>query len=117
AAGLLGMLAEVLMQGVVQDVGGRVRPADRLASRGVDAGLGMGADLDGAVVDPADVEDEAAVALGVLDVEAEVGPLDDADVADLAAGLAVEGRAVEHQGDRLAVAGGLAVDEPPLRDD
>ena len=36
AAGLLGVLAQVGVQGVVQDVRRRVRPADRLAALGVD---------------------------------------------------------------------------------
>ncbi len=38
AAGLLGVLAQMDMKGVVQDVRRRVRPADRLATLGVDLG-------------------------------------------------------------------------------
>ena len=38
AAGLLGVLAQVRVQGVVQDVRRRVGPADRLAAVGVDLG-------------------------------------------------------------------------------
>ena len=44
AAGLLGVLAQVDVQGVVQDVGRRVGPADRLAPLGVDLGLHLGVD-------------------------------------------------------------------------
>ncbi len=39
AAGLLGVLAEVDVQGMVQDVRRRVGPADRLAAVEVDLGL------------------------------------------------------------------------------
>ena len=38
AAGLLGVLAQVLVQGVVQHVGGRVGASDRLPAVGVDLG-------------------------------------------------------------------------------
>ncbi len=42
AAGLLRMLAQVQVQGVVQDVGRRVGAADRLPPLGVDLGLRLG---------------------------------------------------------------------------
>ncbi len=46
AAGLLGVLAQVRVQGMVQDVRCRVGPADRLAAGGVDLGRHRRADGD-----------------------------------------------------------------------
>ena len=102
AAGLLGVLAQVPVEGVVQQVGRRMGPADGLAAVGVHGGRGVGVQRDGPLGDPADVEDEVVVLAGVLDGEDEAGAADRADVADLAAGLGVEGGPIEDQGDRRA---------------
>ena len=41
AAGLLGVLAQDAVQGVVQQMGRRVSPADRLPAIGVDLGIDL----------------------------------------------------------------------------
>ena len=69
---LQGVLAEVFLQGVVQQVRGRVGPADALAALGIDPGGDRGAQFDPALAQMAAVEREAAVDLRVdhLEVEA-----------------------------------------------
>ena len=105
-AGLLHVRAEHLAQRPVQDVGGGVVAADAVAAHGVDRGFHLVADLDRAAADHALVHDHRtghAVAR-VLHVEhGAVDLRDPARVADLAARLRVEGRAVEHDfhGSRL----------------
>ena len=57
------MLAEVLLQGVMQQVRGRMGAADALAALGIDPGGGRGAQFDPALAQMPAVEREAAVDL------------------------------------------------------
>ena len=65
AAGLLGVLAQDVPQGVVQQMGRRVGAADRVAAVGVDLGLDLLLDRDLALGHLADVQDEVVFLLGV----------------------------------------------------
>ena len=104
--GLLGMLAQMPVQGVVQHVGRRVSATDRLPPAGIDRGFRLLAQAHGSLGNPAQVEDEVVVALGVFNLEDEPGTLDRAGVSDLAARLGVERGPVENQGNGRAGLGG-----------
>ena len=102
---LLGVLAEVLLQGVVQQVRGRVGAADALAARGVDPG---GRPSRPARAGPRAGGRRCSVkppsTCVSMTSKRKPGADELARVAHLAAHLAVEGRLVEHDGDRLLVA-------------
>ena len=70
---LQGVLAEVLLQGVMEQVRGRVGAADALAALGVDPRGGRGAEFDAALAQMAAMQREAAVDLRVDDLEVEAG--------------------------------------------
>ena len=81
-------------------------------------GRDLRAGLQRAVAQMAVVSDQVAVLLRVGHLELEAVADDLARVADLAAGLAVERRAVEHDRDRLVVADlGQLIEQVVLRDD
>ena len=103
AAGLLGVLAQMPVQGVVQQVGRRVGAADRLSALGVDRGRHLGIQADGTLGHPADVEDEVVILLACPRPRRR-NPVaaDRAGVADLPARLAVERGPVEDKGNRRA---------------
>ena len=87
----------------MQQVRGRVGPADALPAVGVDPGGDLVAQRDLAFAQMPAVQREAAVDLRVDHLEAEAVADEFARVADLAAHLAVEGRLVEHDHDRVLV--------------
>src|SRR5690606_19688861 len=93
---LLDVLAQHLAQGPVEDVGAGVVAPDGVAPLAVDAGVGLLADLDRALPHPHDVLVQAGQRVDGVDHLGHAGGRDDdAGVAHLAAGLGVEGRAVE----------------------
>src|SRR5690606_37268492 len=103
---LLDGFAEDLPQRPVQDVGAGVVATDGVAAGAVDGGGGLLAGFDRAVHDADEVPVQAGQPVGgVEDVGGAGVGADGARVADLAAGLGVEGGAVEeHRGG--AVLGG-----------
>ncbi len=106
------------MQGVVQEVGRRVGAADRVCG----ASASTSASTFSLTVtrpsdDLADVQDEVVLLLGVEHLEGEPLAADRAGVADLAAGLAVERRAIEDQDDRAAAVGLGRLGQPVLLED
>ena len=106
--------AQHLAQRLVQQVGGGVVGARGRAARVIDDQLDGVARLERALLDRADMHEQVAqLLLRVGDAEQRaLRPLDDALVADLAAGLAVERRLVEHERRLLA---GLEALRPPCR--
>jgi len=101
---LLGMPAQVALQGKVQQVRGRVGAANGLAALSVDRGFDRHADLELSLAEMAGVEDQTPLALGVHHVELEPGTGDLADIAHLAAPFAIEGSLIEHHQHGLFVA-------------
>ena len=101
---LLGVGAEIFLQGVVEDVGGGVGAADGGAAAVVDDGLYLGTFAHRALEEVAFVDDELAVFLRVGHVELEAVADEAAGVADLAAAFAVERRAIEDDADAFGVA-------------
>ena len=104
------MRAEHLAQRLVQEVRGRVVVGRSLPLLGIDHCPEFRGGVLGQLLD--DLDDLAVLLLGGHHGDALVGTLDVADVADLAARIAVEGRAVEDQlvggaslGGHAAVAG------------
>ena len=97
------MLAEVFLQGEVQEVRGRMGAADALAALDVDRRGGRGAEFDPPFAQVPAVEREAAVDLAVDHLEVEAGADDLAVVAHLSAHLAVEGGFIEYDDDRMFV--------------
>ena len=95
AAPLHRVLAERLVQGVVQNVRGGVGAADAGPPGGVDLRVQLVADGDRPVRHSAEMDVEVAVLLRVFDDERLAAAVEGADVADLPAGLGVEGRLVE----------------------
>ncbi len=98
-AALRGRFARFLRRRKVQQVRGRVGPPDGRAALAVDLGVQLLADLQAAPLEMADVQDQAAVALRVDHVEFSAVRGEHADVAHLAARLAIKGRAIEHDAD------------------
>src|SRR5690606_14973135 len=107
-AGLADILAEDDAKGLVQQVGRGVVTADLLATLGIDACVDGLADADEALLDGAamDVEVRRGLA-GVVHVDVAGLGVEITGVADLAAGLAIERRAVEDDLDLLASLGAL----------
>src|SRR5690606_13396233 len=97
----------------VEQVGRRMIQADRLAPLAVDARVQPVADLDSAAGKRADVTVGRAELLRVLDAELAARARQRAGVADLAAALGVERRAVED--DRAARAVGEPLDRRAVR--
>jgi hypothetical protein len=107
-AGLLGVLAELLLDRRVQDVRGGVAAGGRDPPAGVDAGLDRLALADLAGDDAGTVDGQPLdPLLGVEHLEAAGRGLEQAGVADLAATLGVERRAGQHDLDEVALLGGL----------
>jgi len=94
---LLGVLAEVFLERVVQDVGGGVGAADRVAAGLVDLGPHLLADRDPAHQIRDLMQHQVAVFLRVHDLDLARVAGDLAVVAHLAARFAIERGAVEHQ--------------------
>ena len=111
-AGLGDVLAQDLLEGGVQEVRGGVVAADELAAAVVDGGGDGGADLEGALLDDADVGVQAALALGVGHAQGGAVAADGAGVAALAAHLGVEGRGVKDDLDLGAASAALTTSEP-----
>ena len=104
---LLHMVAQDLLERGVEQVRGRVVPADELAAVRVDGGDDHVAHREGALGDGGVVGVEAVFGLGVAHLEGDVAVDDGAGVAHLAAHLGVERRVVEHDVDLLAGLGAL----------
>ena len=105
-ARLVHVLAQDLLQRGVQEVRRGVVAADELTAAVVDGGAHRGTHADLALNDLALVGGEAALAVQrVLDPQLEAVREDPAGVTDLAAHLAVERGAVEHDLDLLALLG------------
>jgi hypothetical protein len=101
-------LAQHLAQGRVQQVGGGVVERGGLARGGIDLGADRVADRQCPGVQPAEVQVGQAVLARVGDHETPAGGVQLTVVADLAAGLGIERRALEHHG--AVVAGRQGVD-------
>ena len=98
---LLGVRAQVLLQGVVQDVRRRVGAADALPALRDRRGPSTVAPVRSSPRDQmAVVQDQVAVLLRVGDLEVEARADDLAGVAHLPAALAVERRAIQDHGHR-----------------
>jgi len=116
-AALLDMRAEAATQGGMEQVGGRVRPADGVTAGAIDAGGGALADVRRALHDLTAMHDQAAerpARILNLDAPAIVGAADHAGIADLAAGFHVEGRA--RQDNLNPLTGDGRVDRMPVLD-
>ena len=101
---LVDVVAEHLLECGVEQVGGGVVATDELAPAVVDPGLDLHADGDGSLLDGAVMGDEPAlVVLGAVHADVRGGTDETARVAHLTSHLAVEGRAVEHDRDLLAL--------------
>ncbi len=115
-AGLLGVLAEHLLHGRVEDVGGRVAARGRDAPRAVDDGLDGLALGDLAGDDPGAVDDQPLDRpLGVEHLETTGRGREHAAVADLPTTLGVERGAGQDDLDLVALLG--VVVQPAGRDD
>ena len=114
-AGLVDVLAQDRLEGGVEQVRGGVVAADELAAVRVDRGAHGVAHVERALGDLGDVRVQAAVALGVADLELGGVAREGAGVAHLAAHLGVERGAVEHDLDLGAGLGRL--DGGATRDD
>src|SRR5580704_1956385 len=116
---LRDVVAEHVLERVVEQVRGRVVRADPLAARVVDVELDLVADAQRPGLDLADQHVHVAGRLlGLVDADFRTGAEHDAGVADLAAGLAVERRLVERECDGRARGGfvdALAVDNDRLQ--
>ena len=111
-AGLVHVVAQDLLEGGVQQVGGRVVAANELATAVVNRGGHDLAQAELALVDHAHVRDQLVVVLGIVDADGAREGLQLAGVANLAAHLAVEGGLVQHDLHLVALDGvvhGLAV--------
>ena len=100
---LLGMFAELGLQRMVQEVGGRMGAADPLPPAGIDLGRYGRTERDFALAKMAAMQREPAVDLRVDHLEAKRFTREFAEVADLPAHLAVEGGLVQHDDDRMFV--------------
>ena len=98
---LLGVLAQELLQGVVQNMRGGVRAANSRAAVGIDFGGHARPSFKHAFAQMAAVQHEAFFAVRVDDFESQARADDFAGVADLAARFAVKRRLIEHDRDRL----------------
>ena len=98
---LLGVLAQVLLQRVVQNVRGRMRPANAGAPVDIDSGRDRHAEFQDALAQMAAMQHEAFFLVRIDDFESETRAVDFAGIADLAARFAVERRLIEHHGDGL----------------
>ena len=98
---LQGVLAQVRAEGVVEQMGGRMGPADARPAPRIDPRGNRRAQFQAAFAEVAAVQDQRAVDLGIDDLEAEAVADDLAGVAHLSAHLAVERRLVEDDDDRL----------------
>ena len=96
--------AQRLSQGVVQQVRGRVGAANGAAAFGVDFRRELLADLQPALLQMADVQNQRAVALRVDHLEPAAFGGERSRVADLAPRLAIKRRAVEDHGHRRGAA-------------
>jgi len=100
--------AEAAAQGLVQEVGGGVMGADGGPPCVVEFGDDGGADGDFARLDDADMDHEVAGAfVGVRDDDPQIIARYRAGIANLAAGLRIEGGLVEDDGDVVASLGAL----------
>ena len=107
-AALGDMIAEHLPQRLVQQMRRRVMGADRGAPRVIDFELQRGAELQRALLHRAEMHEEiAGLLLRIGDAEFDALAGHHAGVADLAAGLRIERRLVQH--DRAGLAGLEAV--------
>ena len=99
-----GLLAQSLAQGLVQEVGGRVVAGDLAPPRAVHGCRDLIAGLQHAHDHGSEVRDHAlGRTLGVLDSNPAAGSGELPGVADLAAGLRVEGRGVQEDLDLVAL--------------
>ena len=107
-AALGDVIAEHLPQRLMQQMRRRVMRADRRTARVIDFELQRGADLQRALLHRAEMHEEiAGLLLRVGDAELDALAGHQAGVADLAAGLRIKRRLVQH--DRAALAGLEAV--------
>ena len=106
AAGLLGVLAQVAVEGVVQEVGRGMGAADGLPAVGVHGGRRLASSSTVPSVTRPMWRMKSWSLRVSSTVENETRAANGADVADLAAGLGVEGGPIEDQGDRRAGAVG-----------
>ena len=93
-----GVLAEHNVQGVMQQVCGRVGSANARPSPGVDTGSELVARRKSSGFEVADVQQQFTVTLRVGDVEDDSVTGQLADVSYLSAGFSVERCPVEHHG-------------------
>ena len=115
-AALRDVIAQHLPQRLVQQMRRRVIGADRRAPRVIDLQQQRGAGLQGALLDGAEMHKEiAGLLLGIGDAEPHALAGHHAGVADLAAGLRIKRRLVQHDGAGLA--GLEAVDFLAVLDD
>src|SRR5437868_11940266 len=98
------MAAEIFLQGVMQDMRGRMGPADAGSPGHVDSGRDRRAELQMPAAKMSNVQDEAVFLLGIKHFKAHAGADQLAGIADLPAALAVKRRAIEHDLDGPVVA-------------
>ena len=91
------MAAQSLAQGGMQQMGGRVVKLDIVATRDIDLGVDRHAGRCRARIDVAEVQEHAALFLGIGDGEREFVAGDLAGITDLAARFAVERCGIEHE--------------------